>query len=62
MRGSGCVYKWLLTTWMVAMEHDVEAESKGDNEEGVPEQELEEGADHSEEHDDVGAEAGVLAH
>ena len=49
-------------TWMIGVEHDVEAEGKGHNEEGVPEEELEEGRHHGEEHGHVGAEAGVLPH
>jgi hypothetical protein len=47
---------------MIRVEHDVEAEGKGHDEEGVPEEELEEGGDHGEEHGDVGAEAGMLAY
>ena len=49
-------------TWMIRVEHDVEAEGERHNEERVPEEEPEEGGHHGEEHGDIGGEAGVLAH
>jgi hypothetical protein len=49
-------------TWMIRVEHDVEAECKRHNEERVPEEEPKEGGHDGEEHGDVGGEAGVLAH
>ena len=46
---------------MVGVEHHVEAEGKGDDEEAVPEEELKEGDEDRVEHGELGAEAWMLA-
>ena len=46
---------------VVSVEHHVEAEGKGDDEEAVPEEELKEGDEDRVEHGELGAETWVLA-